>query len=282
MSKRQIAQELECNFNVSGETVIHPDDIQWYLDRTETPEYRTGFDRNYWIWKRYDPEKPYLIVADVARGDGKDNSAFHIFELETMEVVAEYVGKPTPDDFADILYGVAGEYGNPMLVIENNNIGYAVLKKLSDKGYSNLYYSRKGDHQYVDPIAAQWQSNVIPGFTTSSKTRPLIVAKMEEFMRNKLIKINSNRLLSEMKTFIWHSGRPQAMRSYNDDLVMSFAIGCWVRDTVIVENRKDVEYSKQFLSSISTSTSNLSTTIPGMAGHKITSETQRGSGSRGI
>tara|TARA_Y100000296_G_scaffold65994_1_gene77858 strand:+ start:1198 stop:2784 length:1587 start_codon:yes stop_codon:yes gene_type:complete len=275
MSKRQIAQELECNFNVSGETVIHPDDIQWYLERAVVPEYRTGFDRNYWIWKRYDPEKPYLIVADVARGDGKDNSAFHIFELETMEVVAEYVGKPTPDDFADILHNVAGEYGNPMLVIENNNIGYAVLKKLLDKGYHNLYHSTKGDHRYVDPVTAQWQSNVLPGFTTSSKTRPLIVAKMEEFMRNKLIKINSNRLLSEMKTFIWHSGRPQAMRSYNDDLVMSFAIGCWVRDTVIVESQKNVEYSKQFISSISTSTTEISTTIPGMSGHKMTKENQR-------
>jgi len=275
MSKRQIAQELECNFNVSGETVIHPDDIQWYLERATTPEYRTGFDRNYWIWKKHDPEKPYLVVADVARGDGKDNSAFHIFELESMEVVAEYVGKPTPDDFADILFNVCGEYGNPMLTIENNNIGYAVLKKLLDKGYSNLYHSRKGDHQYVDPISAQWQSNVIPGFTTSSKTRPLIVAKMEEFMRNKLIKINSNRLLSEMKTFIWHSGRPQAMRSYNDDLVMSFAIGCWVRDTVIVESQKGIEYSKQFISSISTSQTGISTTIPGMTGHKRTQDNQR-------
>ena len=29
MSRRQIAQELECNFNVSGETVIHPDDLNW-------------------------------------------------------------------------------------------------------------------------------------------------------------------------------------------------------------------------------------------------------------
>jgi len=275
MSRRQIAQELECNFNVSGETVIHPDDIQWYLERTTAPEYRTGFDRNYWIWKRHDTEKPYLIVADVARGDGKDNSAFHIIELETMEIVAEYVGKPTPDDFADILYNVCGEYGNPMLVIENNNIGYAVLKKLLDKEYHNLYYSMKGNHQYVDPVSAQWQSNVIPGFTTSSKTRPLIVAKMEEFMRNKLITINSNRLLSEMKTFIWHAGRPQAMRSYNDDLVMSFAIGCWVRDTVIVESHKNIEYSKQMMTSISTSKTSISTTIPGMQGHKMTKENQR-------
>jgi len=275
MSKRQIAQELECNFNVSGETVIHPDDIQWYLDRATKPEYRTGFDRNYWIWKKNEPGKPYLIVADVARGDGRDNSAFHIFDLEALEQVAEYIGKPTPDEFAEILYNVAAEYNNPMVVIENNNIGYAVLKKLQDKEYPNLYYSTKSDHQYVDPVTAQWQSNVIPGFTTSSKTRPLIVAKMEEFMRNKLVIVNSNRLLSEMKTFIWHSGRPQAMRSYNDDLVMSFAIGCWVRDTVIVGNQKNIEYNKSFISSISTSKTGISTTIPGMHGHKMTKENVR-------
>ena len=275
MSKRQIAQELECNFNVSGETVIHPEDLEWYLERISGPKYRTGFDRNYWIWEQYNPEKSYMIVADVARGDGKDCSAFHVIQLEDLIQVGEYVGKPNPDDFADILYNVANEYGNPMLVIENNNIGYAVLKKLLDKGYSNLYHCAKGDHRYVDPVTALWQTNVLPGFTTSSKTRPLIVAKMEEFMRNKLIKINSNRLLSEMKTFVWHGGRPQAMRSYNDDLVMSFAIGCWVRDTVVIENQKNIEYSKEFLSSISTSKTGISTTIPGMQGHKMTKENQR-------
>ena len=78
-----------------------------------------------------------------------------------------------------------------------------------------------------------------------------------------------------MKTFIWHHGRPQAMRSYNDDLVMSFAIGCWVRDTVIVESQKNVEYSKSFLSAISTAKTTISTTISGMQGHKVTKETER-------
>jgi len=65
------------------------------------------------------------------------------------------------------------------------------------------------------------------------------------------------------------------MRSYNDDLVMSFAIGCWVRDTVIVESQKNVEYDKQMIAGISTSKTNISTTIPGMNSHKITAETQR-------
>lgn len=275
MSKRQIAQELECSFNASGETVIHSEDIERLTENTCAPEYRVGFDRNYWIWKKYDPNSTYLISADVARGDGKDNSAFHVIELESLTQVAEYVGKLTPDNFADMLLGVATEYNSPMIVIENNNIGFAVLKKMQDKGYPNLYYSTKGDHQYIDPVTAQWQSNVVPGFTTSSKTRPLLVAKMEEFIRNKLITINSNRLLSELKTFVWHHGRPQAMRSYNDDLVMSFAIACWVRDTVIVESQRNVEYNKSFISAISTASTRISTTINGMNGHKITKENQR-------
>ena len=146
---------------------------------------------------------------------------------------------------------------------------------MQDKEYPNIYYSSKGDHRYVDPVSAQWRSNVIPGFTTSSKTRPLIVAKMEEFVRNKLITINSNRLLSEFKTFIWKNGRPQAMRNYNDDLTMSFAIGCWVRDTVIIESQRNVEYSKSFLSSISTTKTAISTTIPGMTNHKMSKESSR-------
>ena len=74
--------------------------------------------------------------------------------------------------------------------------------------------------------------------------------------------------------FVINNGRPEAMRSYNDDLIMSFAIGCWVRDTVIVESQKNVEYNKQFLSSISTTKTELSTTIPGMTDHKTTKDAQ--------
>jgi|TARA_Y100000034_G_scaffold131458_1_gene192236 hypothetical protein len=268
MSRRQIAQELECNFNVSGETVIHPDDIIHYFENTCEPKYRTGFDRNYWIWEEYQPDNTYLLSADIARGDGQDNSAFHIFKLETMEIVAEYIGKPNPDDYADMLFDAGTEYGTCMMVAENNNIGFAVLNKLKDKGYNNIYHSTKSSHDYVDPIQAQWMSNIVPGFTTSSKTRPLVIAKMEEFMRNKLIKINSNRLISEMKTFVWQNGRAQAMRSYNDDLIMSFAIGCWVRDTVLVENQRMIEYNKNALLSMSTSSRTMNTTIPGMLGYK--------------
>ena len=108
------------------------------------------------------------------------------------------------------------------------------------------------------------------GFTTSTKTRPLIVAKLEEYIRNKLIKINSNRIFHEFKTFIWYNGKPQAMRSYNDDLVMSLAIACWVRDTALQENQREVEYKKAMLGGIMKSTQTFETRIKGQKGYNET------------
>jgi len=268
LSRRKVAQEYECNFNASGETVIHPDDLNTIEQICCNPKYQTGFDRNFWIWEEYNPEKKYLLVGDVARGDGNDFSVFHIFDTVTMKQVAEYRGKPTIDLFSRILFDAGKEYGDAMIVIENNNIGYSVLEKLIDANYPNLYYSIKGTHEHVEQYQAENISNAVPGFTTSQKTRPLIVAKLEEFIRNKLIILNSVRIYQELKTFIWKNGRPEAQRGYNDDLVLSLAIACWIRDVVIEENTRDLQYKRAFLNSMITSNTKLNTTIPGMQGYK--------------
>ena len=91
---------------------------------------------------------------------------------------------------------------------------------------------------------------------------------MEEFIRNKLVTIYSARLFNELETFVWQNGRPQAMRMYNDDLVMAFAIGCWVRDTALETNQRDIEYTKTFLSAMTKTKSELNTAIPGQKGYK--------------
>ena len=268
MSRRQIAQELECNFNASGETVIHPEDLEKMVLGAIQPTYRTGFDRNLWLWQQYDPEATYLMSADVARGDGQDFSVFHIVKLETMEVIGEYRGKPNLEQFASILDSTGREFGSCLLVVENNSLGISVLEKLQDRQYPNLYFSIKGTHEYINQLTAESMTNSVPGFTTSSKTRPLIIAKMEEFIRNKLITVYSPRLVDEFKTFIWNNNKAEAMRSYHDDLVMALAIGCWVRDTALTVNQRDMEYKKAMVGSMKLNNTTLSTTIPGMAGHR--------------
>tara|TARA_R110001592_G_scaffold138396_3_gene357385 strand:- start:14276 stop:15859 length:1584 start_codon:yes stop_codon:yes gene_type:complete len=268
MSRRQIAQELECNFNTSGETVIGPDALEWISSNITEPKYRTAFDRNFWIWEEHEPSCNYLLTADVARGDGADYSTFHIIKLETLQVVGEYQGKPTPDLYANMLNQIGREFGNAMVVIENNSIGYAVLDKLIDYAYPNIYYSVKSTHEYIEQHMAEHRSSAVPGFTTSSKTRPLVVAKLEEFIRNKLITTYSSRLANELRTFIWTNGKPQALKGYNDDLVMALAIACWVRDTALQTNQRDLNYKKAFVDAIITSRTSFDTKIKGQIGYK--------------
>ena len=89
-----------------------------------------------------------------------------------------------------------------------------------------------------------------------------------------MIKIYSSRTYHEFKTFIWHNGKPQAMRYYNDDLVMALAIACWVRDTALETNKRDVEYSKAMLGGIFMKSTKMNTAIKGMDGHPKNIEKQ--------
>ena len=274
MSRRQIAQELECNFNMSGETVFHPEDMELLAQTLEEPKYKTGFDRNLWIWEEFKQENTYMMTADVARGDGADYSTFHIFNITTNEIAAEYKGKATPDLFAMLLDQTGREYGDCLLVVENNSVGWTVLNKLEEMQYPNLYYSRKSTHEHVEPHLAEG-IGITPGFSTTMKTRPLVIAKLEEFVRNKLIKIKSKRLYNEMKTFVWQNGKPQAMKKHNDDLIMACAIGCWVKDTALSSNERSVAYQKAFLNSITTTNRMMNTAIPGMAGYEKLEKEQK-------
>ena len=88
--------------------------------------------------------------------------------------------------------------------VENNNIGYTVIEKVKELGYSNVYHSVKSTHEFVEQYVADGRSDCVPGFTTSGKTRPMIIAKMEEFIRNGIIRIYSSRLQNELKTFDWN------------------------------------------------------------------------------
>ena len=42
--------------------------------------------------------------------------------------------------------------------------------------------------------------------------------------------IPSSRFYEEVKVFTWQSGRVQAKKGFNDDLVISLAIGTWLYD----------------------------------------------------
>jgi len=250
------AQECDCDFITSGRGVIDGLLLENLKETSvREPMEKRGIDSNYWIWQPPNYTKNYVVSADVSRGDGTDYSAFHIIDVESLEQVAEYKGKISTQDFGNMLVNVASEYNNALLVVENNNIGWAAIQQVIDREYPNLFYTSK-DLQYVDvqhQITNKYrvqERNMVPGFSTTQKTRPLIVAKLEEMFREESVVVHSQRLIDELFVFIYNGNRAEAMTGYNDDLVMSFAIALWVRDTALRLRAEGIELSKRAIQGI--------------------------------
>jgi hypothetical protein len=245
------AQECDCDFSTSGETVFYPEWIEFIAQTTvKEPVERRGADKNLWVWQPADYSRDYMVVADVARGDGRDFSAAHVLDIETNTQVAEYKGQLSPKEFGHFLVGLAAEYNNALLVVENASIGWATIETVIERGYQNFYQSPKSDLVTAESYFNRYEfgNNLTPGFTMSLKTRPLVVNKFREYIGDRSVTIHSKRLLEEMKVFIWKNGRPEAQSGYNDDLVMSFGIGMLLRDTSLKFQQHGLDMTRATLS----------------------------------
>ena len=250
---RLAAQECDCDFSTSGDVVFYPEYLEYY-EKTfvKEPLERRGADQNLWIWEPVDYSRTYMVVADVARGDGKDYSAFHIIDVENNVQVGEYKGQIGVKEYGNLLFRIGVEYNNALMVVENASIGWATIQVLIDNAYPNLYYSPKSGIVTSDSYFDQYMdtSKMTPGFTMSSRTRPMTIGKFQEYISDKGVTIQSSRLVSEMKVFVWKNGRPEAQQGYNDDLVMSFGIAMFMRDTAFKFRQQGIDLTKAALSNI--------------------------------
>lgn len=227
LTPRKVAQEFLCDFIASGDTFLEPGDLAYLQDTIKAPIEKAGFDRNVWIWQKPDALKDYVLSADVARGDGGDYSTFHIIDYVNCEVVAEYMGKIPPEKLALLIDEFGRQYNNALVVPENNTFGYFTCTTLRDQyNYPRLW----NKHHKGAPMMCytNTSSDVLPGFSTQGNTRPLILTKLEELIRNRALRVYSRRTYDQMKSFIWNNGKPIAQRDSHDDLVMSLAIGAWI------------------------------------------------------
>ena len=251
---RLAAQECDCNFNTSGDVVFYSEWVEFISTTTiQDPVERRGADQNYWVWEQPDYQRDYMLVADVARGDGRDFSAFHVIDIATNTQVAEYKGQLPPKEFGYFLVGVATEYNQALLVVENANIGWATIDAILERGYPNMYYSPKAEALTVESYFNKYENsdNVTPGFTMSLRTRPLVINKLREYIGDRSVTIKSKRLLEEMKVFVWKNGRAEAQSGYNDDLIMSFGMGMYLRDTSLKFRQQSHDLTRAALGGIS-------------------------------
>ena len=249
--KQRMAQEYECSFIASGNTVVDAESLQWYRKhKMKDPISKSGPNNAIWRWRdlKNDPtlmDREFIITADVARGDGKDFSTYEVFDLTNYEQIEEFKGKVTTTEFVQLLLKAATTYKKAQIVVENNGLGWAVASSLVESGYSNIYYTSRAQKTKVNPYApVESEVKMVPGFTMSPLVRPRVIDAMVELMNPRTLQVYSKRLLDELDVFIWYNGKAQAMQSYNDDLVIPLATACYLRYEAQRNSHQalDVEY----------------------------------------
>lgn len=243
MTRKQIAQELMCDFASSGNAFLNNEDLERLRMNTRSPIERWGPDNGIWLWKYPIPDRKYIIAADVARGDANDFSTFHVIDTQESEQVCEFRGKLPPDQFGVLLNEIGLRYNKALLCPENNTYGYSTITKLRDILYPNLHLNDKRYQYSVEIPTSKF------GFSTQTTSRATALTKLEEYLRTGAIKIYSARLIDEIKTFVWVGDTPRAQKGFFDDLVMALAIAGTLFDpTLGPENTTSTALYKGLLS----------------------------------
>lgn len=234
-----------CDFLGSGDGVI-PSGVQQNISknliREPIEKYMQG---TFWQWREPVQGHRYLMGVDVSRGDSEDFSSINIIDFDEREQVAEYIGKIPPDDLATVCYKWGILYEAFIVIDITGGMGVATSRKLQEMNYKNLY---------IDGINTKniWEYNrksldKIPGINFNNK-RTQIVAAFEEQLR-KDFKVRSSRLLNELSTFIYINGRPDHIKGYHDDAIMSLSMALYASDMCFNQLEKNENANKAMLES---------------------------------
>lgn len=197
--------------------------------------------------------------CDVARGDGQDFSTIQILDVDTLEQVAEFREKISPDLFPYVINYLAKMYNMAYVVIEANSFGLGVCFDMRDKfkyPRNRLYFSKNIKDIHVRHYKYKVNEGTeIPGFQTSRKNRVLLVKAIIEHMREGSLIIHSKRLMAEFQTFVMNGDKPEHEPGFNDDLILALGLALYIRDTEFENVTASTEMYKSMLNAMMLSTS---------------------------
>lgn len=222
---RKIAQELELKF-VGSENTLFDTSIQEKLQTLRNPPLeRISLSHRLEI-QRYgavSKDRFYLIGVDSAsEAGGTDFSTIEVFDFETMDQILEFHGKLAVKKFAKIVMLVAKMCPRNILIVEKTGgYGNQVIEEIeADTEYQyNLYGEPKSKK---DPT-------ILPGLSTNSHSRPLILDALYHFVNGSPESIKSEMLSLELIGLADKVNRIEADTGGHDDLCFALAFCCYIR-----------------------------------------------------
>lgn len=239
--------EVYClgKWGIVGKTVFDAKAIQSRLEEVPKP-IKTGYfdykydglkitdikwvpDRNGYIHIYQLPNTPafteYCIGGDTA-GEGSDYFVADVLDAKTGIQVAKLRHQFDADQYTRQMYCLGKYYKDALIGIEANFDSYPIME-LQRLGYMKQY-TRTAQDTYTGKTEKRF------GFKTTSLTRPTIISRLIEVVREHCDVINDKDTLEELLTIIRNEkGRIEAPQGGHDDQMMSLAIAHHIREQVV-------------------------------------------------
>ena len=226
-SPRQFAQEFECDFLGSADTLISPSKLQT-IPFHDPIASNAGLD----IYERAQEGNEYIITVDVARGIGGDYSAFVVFDITTVpyKIVAKFRDNEIkPVMFPSVIFKVAKQYNMPYILVEVNDIGDSIAATLNyDLEYPNvLMCAMRGRAGQV--VGQGFSGNKTQlGVKMSVTVKKIGCANLKAIVEEDKLLFNDFQIFQELTTFVQKKQAWEADEGYHDDLVMCMVLFAWL------------------------------------------------------
>ena len=186
-------------------------------------------DRNGYINIYQLPNTPeitkYCIGGDTA-GEGSDYFIGQVLDAKTGIQVATLKHQFDADQYTKQMYCLGMYYKQALIGIEANFDSFPIME-LQRLGYTNQYV-RETQDTYTGKTEKRF------GFKTTSLTRPTIISRLIEIVREHVNTINDKNTLEELLTIVRNEkGRIEAPEGGHDDNMMALAIAHHIREQVV-------------------------------------------------
>ena len=226
-SEQQFKIEFECEFLGSVDTLIAPSKLRSMV--YQQPETQSGgLDVYVQPQKKHD----YVIAVDVARGVGKDFSAFVVVDITEFPhaVVAKYRNNDIkPMLFPTIIQEVGKSYNDAFVLCEVNDVGDQVASILNfDLEYKNLLMcSMRGRAGQVVGQGFSGRKTQL-GVKMSKTVKKVGALNLKTLIEENKLLFTDYDILNELTTFIQKANSFEAEEGCNDDLAMCLVIYAWL------------------------------------------------------
>ncbi len=229
MGDLEVAQEIECNFLGSQNTLIKGSELERLVRQKDDP-----IDIKNESLKIFEAPKKghvYVMTVDVAEGQSLDYHAFSVFDITEVpykQVAVYRDNELDPLLYPSIIHAVGMEYNEAQVLIELNNQGKQVADLLyMDLEYPNVIMTVR-ETTKGQKITLGYGRKMQMGVKMTQAVKSIGCSNLRSMVHNHQLDIPDFETISELSVFVAKGKSFAAQSGHHDDLAMTLVllVGC--------------------------------------------------------